>query len=216
MNKFLKILTVVSAALLIGFDIFTIYKAFGYDNAGDRVNLILENMVPCGIVLGTVTFLNISNSPAKKYFNTFSAVVFSLMFFIRITGIIAQIIYIATGRGIIDINEYLFITMFTGLSALTVAAVFLAIYLNKNKFKNTTKGIIIAADIIIYVSFVVYIVIGARQYTFGTNSVWDFIKDRFTFSTVSYIVYAALYTFVFGHFLEAWKESSPKSLKANN
>ena len=158
MSKLTKILGVVGAILLIFLDIREIWNCFTL-NGVDIFNNIINNSLPCGLLLGVFTLYAIHNESPQKALSITTLVFFVIAAFFRTLTLVLYIlerIYASYAVGMIA-TDYLDFAEFFAFGLLAFAVIFLMIYLLKNKFEKTSLALCGIALVVLCIVWVINI-----------------------------------------------------------
>jgi len=144
MSKLTKNIGLCGASILIVFDVLYIWDCFSLKSTS-ILNHLLNNMVPCGLVLGIFAFWVLLEKPNKKIFGIASVIVFGIFAVLRfIAGIFFVYHKIKIDSAIYSFDELLkfhgldFIK-FVAFVPMLVSAAFLVIYVLSDKMKKPTQ-----------------------------------------------------------------------------
>ena len=157
MSKATKTVGVVGAIILGILDILMIFKSFSLSGM-DLFNQVVNNSLPCGLLLGILTLCVLQEKSSKKAIGILASIFFGIFIFLRLVGTSFYIAELAntvklfetpiTADIVLSVVEYFaFVPLF-------VSGIFLVVYILKGKFKKTVQilgGISIIALLIVWV-----------------------------------------------------------------
>ena len=138
MSKITKFSGIIGALALVVLDIYIIINAFSLSGI-DIFESIINNILPCGLLLGSLAFYTIYNGIGKKALSVTTLIIFAIVAFIRFITVILYVLerIYATYLPPMVLADYLDFGKFVAVGILAVAVVFLMLYLTKGKFSKT-------------------------------------------------------------------------------
>lgn len=158
MSKLTKILGIVGAIILIFLDVREIWNCFTL-NGVEVFNNIINNSLPCGLLLGGLTLYTIYNECPQKAFSVTTLIFFAITAFIRIATLVLYVlerIYASYAIGMVA-TDYLDFAEFFAFGLLAFAVIFLMVYLLKGKFEKTSLALCGISLVILCVVWVINI-----------------------------------------------------------
>ena len=158
MTKLIKILGIIGALTLVFFDVSGICSSFALSGV-EAFNNIINNMLPCGLLLGILTIYTIYNNGHKKAFSITTLIFYSIAAFIRTATLVLYIlerIYASYAAPMIA-TDYLDLVEFSAFGLLAFAVIFLMIYLIKGKFEKAALSLCGVALALLCVVFAINI-----------------------------------------------------------
>ncbi len=139
MTKLMKITGISAALILIVLDIFALSTSFALGGM-NVFNTIINNSIPCGLLLGCTVLSAIFEKYSKKTLSIITVVLFSIFLFIRVLAIALHVweIFFSPYLAPMTYTEYMDLAKYSAFTLLAVAVLFLMKYLNKGKFEKTT------------------------------------------------------------------------------
>lgn len=139
MSKLTKIVGVLGAVALIFLDVREIWNCFTL-NFVEVLSNVVNNSLPCGLLLGGLTLYAIHNEGSKKSLSITTLVFFAITAFFRVATLVLYILESIFGKYKSEMvaNDYLDLVEFFAFGLLAFATIFLMIYLIKGKFEKTS------------------------------------------------------------------------------
>jgi len=154
MSKLTKISCYFGAVMLIFWDVCAIWDCLALDGIY-AVESIINNMIPCGLLLGILAIYTAYNEIGKKALSVTTLIIFAIVAFIRFITVILYVlerIYVTNLPPLI-LADYLDFGKFVAFGILAVAVVFLMLYLTKGKYYKTSLSLCGTAISILFVAW---------------------------------------------------------------
>lgn len=154
MSKITKFSGIIGALALVVLDIYIIINAFSLSGI-DVFESIINNILPCGLLLGSLALYTIYNGIGKKALSVTTLIIFAIVAFIRFITVILYVLerIYATYLPPMVLADYLDFGKFVAVGILAVAVVFLMLYLTKGKFSKTALTLCGTASAILCIVF---------------------------------------------------------------
>lgn len=142
MSKLTKIAGIAGSLILIFLDLWVILNSFTLSGILAFSNIVI-NMIPCGLLLGALTLYIIHSKTFKKTFSVAVMVVFSIAAVIKTLTLVLYTLERMYATYLLPMNatDYLDLAEFSAYGLLSVAVVFLMIYLIKGKLEKTSLAL---------------------------------------------------------------------------
>ena len=142
MSKLTKIAGIAGSLILIFLDLWVILNSFTLSGILAFSNIVI-NMIPCGLLLGALTLYIIHSKTFKKTFSVAVMVVFSIAAVIKTLTLVLYTLerMYATYLSPMNATDYLDLAEFSAYGLLSVAVVFLMIYLIKGKLEKASLAL---------------------------------------------------------------------------
>ena len=106
MNRLTKILAIISSFVLIFWDLSTIGNLMSLNGGAEIFELVMNSMLPCGMLFGITALLYFFDKSGKKILAVITSVFFGFMAFVRIFAFGLQMFFISKGQGAKDFLRY--------------------------------------------------------------------------------------------------------------
>lgn len=198
MSKLTKILGIVGAIMLIFLDIKELWNCFTLSGVG-IFNNIVNNTLPCGLLLGVLTLYAVRNESHKKSLSIATLVFFIIAAFIRILTLVLYILerIYANYLAPMSASDYLDLAKFSAFGLLAFAVIFLMIYTLKGKFEKTALalgGVSLISLCVVWVINIYSLITEAINFSSGIfESVIAFFKGGLAIDIAVILAYLAVF-----------------------
>ncbi len=202
MSKLSKNTGLCGASILIALDLWVLFGCFKLRGIG-LFNEVLDNMIPCGLLLGIFAFCALFEKPVAIKLGYASVVVFCIAAILRfVSGIIYLLDIIKfmdqTGESIESLlkSEGIAILEFFAFVPLVISAILLVFHVLKNKMKKATQivgGISILALVIAWCTKVYDLVsFGMAEAQSFTEIYFNIFKAGLVWDILIFVGYALI------------------------
>ena len=139
MTKLVKFSGISAALILIILDITALVTSFTLGGI-NVFNTVVNNSIPCGLLLGCTVLSAIFEKYSKKVLSTITSILFSIALCIRVLaiGLYIWMIFFSHYLAPMTYTEYMDLAKYSAFTLLAVGVLFLMKYLTKGKFEKTT------------------------------------------------------------------------------
>ncbi len=210
MNKWMKILAVCSAVLLIFWDVFTFSDLTSATGGAEVFGILMRAMLPCGLLFGVTALLSMFQRSGKNILAVITAIFFGFNAVIRLFGLVVQFYEIAQKKIEATQSEILLTVEFFAYFLLAIAAIFLMIHVIKGVLRRTTLVLFGISAITLLVSWVVMIWGQVSEMMFYNTSFLEIVFSIMTADFIWSVTSLLCYTVCFGWLTKAITDSSEK------
>ena len=206
MNRVLRTASIISALLLIYFDIGVFLINGNTETGALTFSTFFNYCVPCGALFGIAIMCRLFEKPAQKAFLIAASICAGIAAIIRIIAFILQITFIANGTGKTGIEEYFSIGAFLGLAVLMVSVVLFSVFLMNGKFKKASLTVFGIGAILVAAQKIADVIFTFNNFSENSSAtgIWAFITTCLTpgyiYSVLSLLAYTSIFAYLSGAF----------------